>query len=97
MPWKVKANDRPFHHLPEFEKKTFLCFKKSRYSVSVYTDLFFFFFHGLTFIPPLLALLGTNPEHVKLCWHTPDKEQDVLHIIQQAVQSVNQSSSGYQN
>lgn len=35
MPWKVKANDRPYHHLPEFDKKVFLCMKKSRYSVSV--------------------------------------------------------------
>lgn len=34
MAWKVKANDRPYHHLPEFQKKVFLCFKKSRYSVS---------------------------------------------------------------
>lgn len=32
--WKVKANDRAYHHLPEFQKKTFLCFKKSKYSVS---------------------------------------------------------------
>uniref|UniRef100_A0A7N6BQJ8 Phospholipid-transporting ATPase n=1 Tax=Anabas testudineus TaxID=64144 RepID=A0A7N6BQJ8_ANATE len=30
--WRVKANDRPYHHLPEFQKKVFLCFKKSRYS-----------------------------------------------------------------
>lgn len=34
MAWKVKANDRPYHHLPEFQKKVFLCIKKSRYSVS---------------------------------------------------------------
>lgn len=33
MAWKVKANDRPYHHLPEFQKKVFLCIKKSRYSV----------------------------------------------------------------
>ncbi|KAG7235609.1 hypothetical protein INR49_002419 [Caranx melampygus] len=33
MGWKVKANDRPYHHLPEFQKKVFLCIKKSRYSI----------------------------------------------------------------
>lgn len=32
--WKVKANDRAYHQLPEFQKKIFLCIKKSRYSVS---------------------------------------------------------------
>lgn len=32
--WKVKANDRPYHNLPEFQKKVFLCVKKSKYSVS---------------------------------------------------------------
>lgn len=51
------------------------------------------FFHGLTFIPLLLALVGTNPERVKLCRRTPDKEQDVLHITQQAVQSIIQRLS----
>uniref|UniRef100_A0A8C3A9R8 Phospholipid-transporting ATPase n=1 Tax=Cyclopterus lumpus TaxID=8103 RepID=A0A8C3A9R8_CYCLU len=35
MAWKVKANDRPYHQLPEFQKKVFLCIKKSRYSVIV--------------------------------------------------------------
>ncbi|MEQ2288671.1 hypothetical protein AMECASPLE_025119, partial [Ameca splendens] len=33
--WKVKANDRAYHQLPEFKKKVFLCIKKSRYSVSL--------------------------------------------------------------
>uniref|UniRef100_A0A3B5AIS3 Phospholipid-transporting ATPase n=1 Tax=Stegastes partitus TaxID=144197 RepID=A0A3B5AIS3_9TELE len=32
MGWKVKANDRAYHQLPEFQKKVFLCVKKSRYS-----------------------------------------------------------------
>ncbi|XP_043952006.1 phospholipid-transporting ATPase IC-like isoform X2 [Gambusia affinis] len=31
--WKVKANDREYHQLPEFKKKVFLCIKKSRYSL----------------------------------------------------------------
>ncbi|XP_027008475.2 phospholipid-transporting ATPase IC isoform X1 [Tachysurus fulvidraco] len=30
--WKVKVNDRDYCKLPEFQKKTFLCFKKSKYS-----------------------------------------------------------------
>ncbi|KAK7901579.1 hypothetical protein WMY93_018348 [Mugilogobius chulae] len=29
MGWKVKANDRAYHQLPEFQKKVFLCIKKS--------------------------------------------------------------------
>lgn len=32
--WKVKANDRPYHQQPQFQKKVFLCIKKSRYAVS---------------------------------------------------------------
>lgn len=48
MGWKVKANDRPYHHLPEFQKKVFLCIKKSRYSgngIKTYK------YNALTFIP----------------------------------------------
>ncbi|XP_066567022.1 phospholipid-transporting ATPase IC [Amia ocellicauda] len=30
--WKVRANDRDFCNLPEFKKKQFLCFKKSKYA-----------------------------------------------------------------
>uniref|UniRef100_A0A3Q2EBT0 Uncharacterized protein n=1 Tax=Cyprinodon variegatus TaxID=28743 RepID=A0A3Q2EBT0_CYPVA len=31
--WKVKANDRAYHQLPEFQKKVFLCIKKRSCSV----------------------------------------------------------------
>ncbi|CAJ1071117.1 phospholipid-transporting ATPase IC [Xyrichtys novacula] len=48
MAWKVKANDRPYHHLPEFEKKVFLCFKKSRYSGNAIKT---YKYNVLTFIP----------------------------------------------
>ncbi|XP_072227593.1 phospholipid-transporting ATPase IC [Leuresthes tenuis] len=48
MGWKVKANDRAYHHLPEFQKKVFLCIKKSRYSgngIKTYK------YNFLTFLP----------------------------------------------
>ncbi|KAI9519242.1 Phospholipid-transporting ATPase IC [Dissostichus eleginoides] len=48
MGWKVKANDRPFHHLPEFEKKVFLCIKKSRYSGNAIKT---YKYNVLTFLP----------------------------------------------
>ncbi|XP_076614933.1 phospholipid-transporting ATPase IC [Chaetodon auriga] len=48
MPWKVKANDRPYHHLPEFQKKVFLCIKKSRYSGNAIKT---YKYNVLTFIP----------------------------------------------
>ncbi|CDQ95524.1 unnamed protein product [Oncorhynchus mykiss] len=32
--WSVKANDRAFCNLPEFQKKYLLCLKKSKYAVS---------------------------------------------------------------
>ncbi|XP_067430572.1 phospholipid-transporting ATPase IC [Thunnus thynnus] len=46
--WKVKANDRPYHHLPEFQKKVFLCFKKSKYSGNAIKT---YKYNFLTFIP----------------------------------------------
>uniref|UniRef100_A0A3B4YK34 Phospholipid-transporting ATPase n=1 Tax=Seriola lalandi dorsalis TaxID=1841481 RepID=A0A3B4YK34_SERLL len=46
--WKVKANDRPYHHLPEFQKKVFLCIKKSRYSGNAIKT---YKYNVLTFIP----------------------------------------------
>ncbi|XP_059213903.1 phospholipid-transporting ATPase IC [Centropristis striata] len=48
MGWKVKANDRPYHHLPEFQKKVFLCIKKSRYSGN---DIKTYKYNVLTFLP----------------------------------------------
>ncbi|XP_028273801.1 phospholipid-transporting ATPase IC [Parambassis ranga] len=46
--WKVKANDRPYHHLPEFQKKVFLCIKKSRYSGNAIKT---YKYNVLTFLP----------------------------------------------
>ncbi|XP_035245773.1 phospholipid-transporting ATPase IC [Anguilla anguilla] len=46
--WRVKANDRDFCNLPEFQKKVFLCMKKSRYSgngIKTYK------YNAFTFIP----------------------------------------------
>uniref|UniRef100_A0A8C3ABI2 Phospholipid-transporting ATPase n=1 Tax=Cyclopterus lumpus TaxID=8103 RepID=A0A8C3ABI2_CYCLU len=48
MAWKVKANDRPYHQLPEFQKKVFLCIKKSRYSGN---DIKTYKYNVLTFLP----------------------------------------------
>ena len=31
--WSVKSNDRAYYQLPEFQRKVFLCIKKSKYSV----------------------------------------------------------------
>ncbi|XP_029025689.1 phospholipid-transporting ATPase IC [Betta splendens] len=46
--WKVKANDRPYHHMPEFQKKIFLCIKKSRYSGNAIRT---YKYNVLTFLP----------------------------------------------
>ncbi|XP_057674978.1 phospholipid-transporting ATPase IC [Corythoichthys intestinalis] len=46
--WKVKANDRAYHNLPEFKKKKFLCIKKNRYSGNAIKTYKYNFF---TFIP----------------------------------------------
>ncbi|XP_040013962.1 phospholipid-transporting ATPase IC [Xiphias gladius] len=46
--WKVKANDRPYHHLPEFQRKVFLCIKKSRYSGNAIRT---YKYNVLTFLP----------------------------------------------
>lgn len=49
MAWKVKANDRPYHHLPEFQKKVFLWINKSKYSVRFSVKLFSWsYFEGFT-------------------------------------------------
>lgn len=48
MGWKVKANDRAYHQLPEFQRKVFLCFKKSRYSGNAIKT---YKYNVLTFIP----------------------------------------------
>ncbi|KAF5903013.1 phospholipid-transporting ATPase IC, partial [Clarias magur] len=46
--WKVKANDRDFCNLPEFQKKTFLCFKKSKYSGNAIRT---YKYNVITFLP----------------------------------------------
>uniref|UniRef100_A0A668A2K0 Phospholipid-transporting ATPase n=1 Tax=Myripristis murdjan TaxID=586833 RepID=A0A668A2K0_9TELE len=46
--WKVKANDRAYHHLPEFQRKVFLCIKKSKYSGNAIKT---YKYNVLTFLP----------------------------------------------
>ncbi|TSK72148.1 Phospholipid-transporting ATPase IC [Bagarius yarrelli] len=46
--WKVKANDREFFKLPEFQMKTFLCFKKSKYSGNAIRT---YKYNAITFLP----------------------------------------------
>ncbi|XP_036385778.1 phospholipid-transporting ATPase IC [Megalops cyprinoides] len=46
--WRVKANDRDFCNLPEFKKKVFLCFKKSKYSGNAIKT---YKYNVVTFIP----------------------------------------------
>ncbi|XP_070781239.1 phospholipid-transporting ATPase IC isoform X1 [Enoplosus armatus] len=80
--WKVKANDRPYHHLPEFQKKVFLCIKKSRYSGNAIKT---YKYNVLTFIPLnlyeqfkrvanlyflALLILQIIPEITTLPWYT---------------------------
>uniref|UniRef100_A0A672YZD9 Phospholipid-transporting ATPase n=1 Tax=Sphaeramia orbicularis TaxID=375764 RepID=A0A672YZD9_9TELE len=80
--WKVKANDRAYHQLPEFQKKVFLCFKKSRYSGNAIKT---YKYNVLTFIPLnlfeqfkraanlyflALLILQVIPEISTLPWYT---------------------------
>uniref|UniRef100_A0AAR2LXR5 Phospholipid-transporting ATPase n=1 Tax=Pygocentrus nattereri TaxID=42514 RepID=A0AAR2LXR5_PYGNA len=46
--WQVKVNDRDFCKLPEFKKKSFLCFKKSKYSGNAIKT---YKYNVLTFLP----------------------------------------------
>ncbi|XP_041110345.1 phospholipid-transporting ATPase IC-like [Polyodon spathula] len=46
--WKVKANDRRFCELPEFQKKSFLWFKKSKYSGN---SIRTYKYNAITFLP----------------------------------------------
>uniref|UniRef100_A0A6Q2Y9C0 Phospholipid-transporting ATPase n=1 Tax=Esox lucius TaxID=8010 RepID=A0A6Q2Y9C0_ESOLU len=46
--WSVKANDRRFCKLPEFQKKYFLCLKKSKYSGNAIKT---YKYNALTFLP----------------------------------------------
>ncbi|CAL8280034.1 unnamed protein product [Merluccius merluccius] len=80
--WRVKVNDRPYHQLPEFQKKVFLCIKKSKYSgngIKTYK------YNAFTFIPLnlfeqfkraanlyflALLILQIIPEITTLPWYT---------------------------
>ncbi|KAG7320779.1 hypothetical protein KOW79_015194 [Hemibagrus wyckioides] len=80
--WKVKANDREFCKLPEFQKKTFLCFKKSKYSgnairtykYNVITflplNLFEQFKRAANFYFLVLLILQIIPQISTLPWYT---------------------------
>ncbi|XP_053505016.1 phospholipid-transporting ATPase IC [Ictalurus furcatus] len=80
--WKVKANDRDFFNLPEFQKKTFLCFKKSKYSGN---SIRTYKYNVLTFLPLnlieqfkraanfyflILLILQIIPQISTLPWYT---------------------------
>ncbi|KAM3874536.1 phospholipid-transporting ATPase IC [Diretmus argenteus] len=80
--WKVKANDRDFHQLPEFQQKYFLCLKKSRYAGNAIKT---YKYNALTFIPYnlfeqfkraanlyflALLILQIIPEITTLPWYT---------------------------
>ncbi|XP_068190738.1 phospholipid-transporting ATPase IC [Antennarius striatus] len=82
MPWKVKANDRPYHNLPEFQKKHFLCFKKSRYAGNAIKT---YKYNVITFLPLnlfeqfkraanryflALLILQCIPQITTLAWYT---------------------------
>ncbi|XP_041826504.1 phospholipid-transporting ATPase IC [Melanotaenia boesemani] len=82
MGWKVKANNRPYHHLPEFQKKVFLCIKKSKYSGNAIKT---YKYNVLTFLPLnlyeqfkraanlyflALLILQIIPEISTLPWYT---------------------------
>lgn len=80
--WKVKANDRAYHQLPEFKKKVFLCIKKSRYSGNAIKT---YKYNVITFLPLnlyeqfkrvaniyflALLILQIIPEISTLPWYT---------------------------
>ncbi|MEQ2198419.1 hypothetical protein XENOCAPTIV_012660 [Xenoophorus captivus] len=80
--WKVKANDRAYHQLPEFKKKVFLCIKKSRYSGNAIKT---YKYNALTFLPLnlyeqfkrvaniyflALLILQVIPDIATLPWYT---------------------------
>ncbi|KAI5612796.1 phospholipid-transporting ATPase IC, partial [Silurus asotus] len=80
--WKIKANDRDFCNLPEFKKKTFLCFKKSKYSgngIRTYKYNFFTFLplnlfeqfkRAANFYFLVLLILQIIPQITTLPWYT---------------------------
>ncbi|CAB1319100.1 unnamed protein product [Coregonus sp. 'balchen'] len=58
--WEVKANDRAFCNLPEFQQKYLLCLKKSKYSFKRAANLYFL----------VLLILQIIPEITTLPWYT---------------------------
>lgn len=80
--WRVKANDKDFCNRPEFQKKVFLCVKKSKYSGNAIRT---YKYNVLTFIPLnlyeqfkraanlyflALLILQIIPEISTLPWYT---------------------------
>ncbi|KAM3938334.1 phospholipid-transporting ATPase IC-like [Leptodactylus fuscus] len=80
--WQVKANDRNFYNQPEFKKKSFLCFKKSKYSGNAIKT---YKYNPLTFLPLnlfeqfkraanayflVLLILQTIPQISTVSWST---------------------------
>lgn len=80
--WRVKANDRDFCNLPEFQKRVFLCVKKSRYSGNAIRT---YKYNAFTFLPLnlyeqfkraanlyflALLILQIIPEISTLPWYT---------------------------
>ncbi|KAJ8402123.1 hypothetical protein AAFF_G00373580 [Aldrovandia affinis] len=80
--WRVKTNDPDFYKLPEFQKKSFLCIKKSKYSGNAIKT---YKYNAITFIPMnlceqfkraanlyflALLILQIIPQITTLPWYT---------------------------
>ncbi|XP_018431764.1 PREDICTED: phospholipid-transporting ATPase IC-like [Nanorana parkeri] len=80
--WQVKANDRNFYEKPEFKQKTYLCFKKSKYSGNAIKT---YKYNPITFLPfnlfeqfkraanayfLVLLILQTIPQISTVSWST---------------------------
>ncbi|XP_019373712.1 PREDICTED: phospholipid-transporting ATPase IC [Gavialis gangeticus] len=80
--WQVKANDRNFHEQPQFQKKTFLCFNKSKYAGNAIKT---YKYNPITFLPLnlleqfkraanfyflVLLILQAIPQITTLSWYT---------------------------
>ncbi|XP_010723420.1 phospholipid-transporting ATPase IC-like isoform X1 [Meleagris gallopavo] len=80
--WQVKANDRHFHEQPQFKRKIFLCFKKSKYAGNAIKT---YKYNLVTFLPLnlfeqfkraantyflVLLILQAIPQISTLSWYT---------------------------
>ncbi|XP_063815685.1 phospholipid-transporting ATPase IC-like [Pseudophryne corroboree] len=80
--WQVKANDRNFYDQPEFQKKSFLCLKKNKYSGNAIKT---YKYNPVTFLPLnlfeqfkraanayflVLLILQTIPQISTVSWST---------------------------